>query len=285
MDERAKRERALYERLGVAAFRRFILAIERRKHKKDGRQNENYHPQSLSLSALRSFRGFLSYNILLHSHSLGFCLLALLLLGVYPGRRLWLVLFLCFAALFNLYCLMLQRYTLLKLRTITEKKRRAAQKRAQGAIALVAAALNAKTATRVRDGELLRRLAFCAREGGELRLSAADVPALQSLADTLECALGESAETATAAAQSETPDTEAPSRMLRRVSRLQKRLRRPAGENVLFSCRIAGETPEAEAALRRLIPSADRDERERRLWILTEAYRQTKQTAADAPPT
>ena len=60
------------ELIGIRHFKQFILLIEKIRHRKDAKKNDNYHVRSGSLGDLSSFTGYLWYNTLLHTISLLF---------------------------------------------------------------------------------------------------------------------------------------------------------------------------------------------------------------------
>ena len=59
-------ELQLFKFTGVKRFRKAVFWLERVKHRKSNRKNENYHPFSFDIITLEKFNGFLLYNTLLH---------------------------------------------------------------------------------------------------------------------------------------------------------------------------------------------------------------------------
>ena len=119
---------SVYSFLGVGLFRRFLLFIEKKKHKNTGRRNTNYHLSSYSGTAVEGFYGYLSYNALLHILSLFFCFLIFVLeIFVYTYMSLEYIdliiqiikvinVFIYLIMILNVYCIMLQRYTAVRLK-------------------------------------------------------------------------------------------------------------------------------------------------------------------------
>lgn len=117
-----KMEKKLYTLLGVPAFKKMILKFETFKHRKKGGHNRNYHPASFTQEGLEQYKRYLVYNALWHIASIALIFLQFLI--GFPTGIYGTVLRLCtFAALiFNIYCIMLQRYILIKIRELMSKR-------------------------------------------------------------------------------------------------------------------------------------------------------------------
>ncbi len=121
----------IYKLLGIVPFRRFIMCIESVRHRGDGLKNVNYHPRTLSSRELKRFTGFLLYNSALHALSISTALLYLLITIAYGLRLLWADITVGIATLFNIYCIMLQRYNYLRIKAVAGKRSALTERRVQ----------------------------------------------------------------------------------------------------------------------------------------------------------
>lgn len=113
-----KFELILYRVFGIVIFRKFILRVEKIKHRKDGLQNRNYHLRQMSVDSMEHHTGFLLYNSFIHSFSLfltGICFIVVSISGI---KNIWLNLFMFVISMLNIYCIMLQRFVYLKLKAL-----------------------------------------------------------------------------------------------------------------------------------------------------------------------
>lgn len=111
-----KFELRVYGLLGVQQFRKAILLLEKIKHRKDKRKNENYHPSSFNVFALEQYNGFLLYNAFLHAVSLFFTVVYAAVSTTIEFRNVVLDLGMIALTILNVYCIILQRanYLILK---------------------------------------------------------------------------------------------------------------------------------------------------------------------------
>lgn len=280
-------ELRIYQCLGVKGFRRGILRLERRKHRKDGGQNSNYHPRSTSVAALKSFTGYLLYNAILHGISLLFAVVYLALCCLSCVHHLWADILVAAVTVLNLYCIMLQRYTFLRMRAYLDRccrKRDAAVSKA--AAQLTEVLQHREEPELFAEFELIRRLQKTAREGTDTLLAEADAPVLERIAMCLERSglgaqslprkkqRGRETDTFSSMPALEAEEADRCGVVERRVSRLQKALHREKTENVLFCFSLVTENGRCERAYRRVFPEDSRDGIERRLAMLALAYRQ-----------
>ena len=112
-------ETRLYEVLGIRLFRKLLFGLERLRHRRDGGKNVNYHLRSVHPGSAEAFSGYLLYHTLLHSVAIlllviPFCLLREIRASLFWADGILLLLF-----LLNVWCLMLQRYTFLRLRRLS----------------------------------------------------------------------------------------------------------------------------------------------------------------------
>jgi len=106
----------LYHLLGVEAFRKVVLWIERAKHYKDKGRNVNYHLSGFDVISLEKFNGFFLYNTFLHCVSLIFCVIYLILAVAFGIHNRMMDMFMVLLSIVNVYCIMLQRANYLKMK-------------------------------------------------------------------------------------------------------------------------------------------------------------------------
>lgn len=109
-------ELRVYYLLGVQQFRKAILWLEKIKHHGDDNKNENYHPLNFDLISLEQYTGFLAYNAFLHCVSLIFAAMYLLLSITINFYNVVVDLIIIILIILNIYCIILQRATYLKLK-------------------------------------------------------------------------------------------------------------------------------------------------------------------------
>lgn len=173
------RELRLYRALGVKRLRDLLFTRERRWRGERG--NVNYHLSGPGLEDARTYMGYVLYHCLLHTLSLLLAITAMLLLpGNRAGHRLTMI-FLVLLCLGNLWCLMLQRYTYLRLRRVcsrTRERRRRALSPASPDLVRALSAGERETALR-----LGRWMARELSTGRSVPLGERELPALEILAD------------------------------------------------------------------------------------------------------
>lgn len=109
-------ELQLYHLLGVQQFRKAILWLEKIKHHGMNRRNENYHLSNFDLISLERYTGFLVYNAFLHCISLIFTVLYLILSITINLHNVVVDVIIIVLTIINVYCIILQRATYLKLK-------------------------------------------------------------------------------------------------------------------------------------------------------------------------
>ena len=170
-----KRELRLDEALGVLSFRTLIFAWERHR-RRDGSENINYHIGRGHYSRLSDFGVYLEYNAFFHVASILLLLLYFVESVLLKYTSPVLVVFVVLLMLFNIWCLMLQRYTALRIRRILYGR---SQKRDR----LLAAyrCLTDGEAHCAGDSAFLQRILFSLESGELLRLDSGDCPQMNAL--------------------------------------------------------------------------------------------------------
>lgn len=106
----------VYKCLGIPQFKRIVLSLEKLRHRKDGLRNRNYHPQNLSVIALENYYWYLIYNSFLHVISLFVSGLYFVFIQIWEIHFVVVDFLIWILVVFNVYCIILQRYNILKLR-------------------------------------------------------------------------------------------------------------------------------------------------------------------------
>lgn len=106
----------VYKCLGIPQFKKIVLLLEKLRHRKDGLRNRNYHPQNLSGIALENYYWYLIFNSFLHVISLFVSGLYFVFIQIWEIHFVVIDSFVWVLVVFNVYCIILQRYNILKLR-------------------------------------------------------------------------------------------------------------------------------------------------------------------------
>ena len=109
--------------IGIRRFRDILLWIEKLQHRKKGDINKNYHLDSLSGKSVGEYKRFLRYNASFHVNAIIVLLAGIIYIritdcfsGVSAPIKIVIGSFVLLVFLFNLYCLLLQRYNALRVR-------------------------------------------------------------------------------------------------------------------------------------------------------------------------
>lgn len=104
-----------YEWIGIKQFRKLALFYEFIRHRENGQKNVNYHLRSTSARSAESFLPYLFYNAAVHVFGLMVVALYFEVKLFYSFGSAWLDFVLMLSAVLNLYCIILQRYTYLRI--------------------------------------------------------------------------------------------------------------------------------------------------------------------------
>ena len=279
----AGREARLYELLGIRPFRKLLFRLETFRHRRHGGRNDNYHLRDVSAASMRAYSGYLLYNTLIHCMSLFFALVYLLI-TLLSGRHLpVLSLLMGVLAIFNLYCIMLQRYTGLRLGALYLRRCERMQKQGERIRQMMLAGLKSRSTEELsEEAALLKRMETEASQGKDCRISDEDALRLRRIFsgfkvfsrkkgsnpenvrhNSMVQVIGEYAQSPLVISEEE-----------RRTSRLQKVLRREKQSNVLFGFTVITETETGEEAYRSVFPIDSRDAFETLLSAAIGAYEQ-----------
>lgn len=278
-------EIVVYEMLGVNLFRKGILFLEKIKHHKDNKYNENYHPKKIAVSSFVSFSGYLMYNSMFHISSI-------LLIAIYFAitwslqiGNLWMNIFMCFAIFFNLYCIMLQRYIYLKIRVYLDRASTRRNKRIQFATSKLLSFLKKKDGDEIlEEYGLLQRVVLSMTTGSDCVFGSDCAETLNRLAIAAEHAGAIALPTRKANIDDVsinqmlaklTCQTELVGKIEQRVANLQRFLGRSKNGNVLFGYSIITEDSKCEEAFCRLFPVMSREKVEFTAVVLLTAYQKT----------
>lgn len=118
----ADMELRLYECLGVKQFRALVFRLERFLHRKDKGTNINYHIAAHDPQAVDAFVKYLFYNGAIHVRNIFYMTVIFLLRYVVLGHfSPWVDPLLWLLCLKDVYCVILQRYNLLRIRQRSQR--------------------------------------------------------------------------------------------------------------------------------------------------------------------
>lgn len=275
-------ELRVYELLGIRLFRKAILVFEKIRHLRDGDRNENYHPKNTSLTTIESFSGYLIYNALFHIVSIALVIVYFAITISMQLRYLGIDIVMYIVVVFDLYCLMLQRYIHLKFKLHSIKVREKRDKQLQKAIKMIQPLLDEKDIVELQEEyELLMRFHESQLTGADCVLDSRSSESLKRLSVIAE--------------QSQVVRTKIPTlheigttfgeRLLllephlhsdaeKRVSNLQTLLGVDKSRNVSFGYSIITEDSNCEDSLCALFPDMSREKVEFTVLCLLTAYEQ-----------
>lgn len=185
--EKARRgEMRVYERLGIKRFKRLVLSLEKRRHQKDGGRNVNYHIERFSLRGLYAFCGYLLYHAVVHTVGILVAALCCMLPLFFPHTAVFAVLGgVCILG--NVYCLLLQRYTYLKLAMQIQKREKKQRQKTARWVQAIRQGLDGKDpAMRREEFALLSAVHARVSAGGTYILTADTAAILYRLAALLQ---------------------------------------------------------------------------------------------------
>ena len=129
---RSKTELKIYRILGIESFRHFLFRLEKSRHRKDGRVNSNYHLKKGYAGRIQSFFPFLLYNSFIHILGLFVGILYLVVrIFIIPRNFFWADFIIIVTSILNLYCLLLQRYSFLRIKNAALRERERREDRIQ----------------------------------------------------------------------------------------------------------------------------------------------------------
>lgn len=279
-----KREIKLYSLLGVSAFRKFVLWFEKLRHRYDGDQNKNYHPKSISISSMESFSGYLIYNSLFHIVSILLIIVYFVISTSLRLNYLWIDIIMYIVVVFDLYCIMLQRYIYLRMKSHITKAKVRRSDRIQESLNTAVAILADRAEEDIREEfELLTKIYNCCCKGEECFLEKKCADTLSRLAVVAAVA---NSNVQRRAKKCEAKDslnqmitalsgrTLLKSSVENRVSGIQKLIRVDKTRNVAFGFCIITEDNKCEDAYRQVFPDVTRDKFEFLCSFLLAVYKQ-----------
>lgn len=113
-------EQKLYRLLGVNQYRKFIIQVKKEYDQWRGKPGtDNYFLKDYSKEGIIFLKSQLIKNAKIHLFGVLVCLPAVLLVG-----RPWIQVIALLILLHNLYCVMIQRYNLIRINLLLSKKRK-----------------------------------------------------------------------------------------------------------------------------------------------------------------
>ena len=274
-----KLELRIYRVLGIVPFKRLLLRIEKIKHRNKGTNNDNYHPSKLTPSSLIAFRGYLQYNALLHIVSIFFVALYFVISNCAHISHWWLTCLAWLVLVVDLYCIVLQRYSYLRAKSVLARCRYIETRKSECAVAHLQNQIMHFTLEELQvDLSFLNHLRLCSLSGETCVVSENDTDTLKRLCTITENLKGfgdnmeVNAGTSISTKMPKIFGTNLYSRTSLRVSRLQQVLKINNSENVLFGFVVVTETASVEKLYRAVFSTYSRDKIYRCVGRLISAY-------------
>ncbi len=275
-------ERRLYEILGIRLFRKLALKIEILRHSKDNSRNVNYHFHGSGISSLKSFTGYLLYNAVCHGMSLS-CIAVYFAITYFVGVRYYVLdIFMCFLLIVNLYCIMLQRYTYIRIQKTAKRLVSAREKKIADGIESISLRIKHKESKELwKEFLLIERIHASIQSGTDCVIDECNKDILVSISICVQDILGIDNHAKRGyddGASFETAILRMPkqplviSKVTKRAAKLQRVFHLEKRSNVLFGFCIITETDACENALRTLIKNTSRDSFEFIFEVLFGAY-------------
>lgn len=275
-------ELRVYELLGIRLFRKAILLFEKIRHLRDGDRNENYHPKNTSLTKMESFSGYLIYNSLFHIVSIALVIVYFIITIAMQLHYLGIDILMYIVVVFDLYCLMLQRYIYLKFKLHGIKVREKRDNQLQKIIKKIRPLLDEKDIVELQEEyELLLRIHESQLTGNDCVLDSRSSESLKRLSVIAEqcqvvrtktpamCEIG-----TTFGERLSLLEPHLYSDAEKRVSNLQTLLRVDKSRNVSFGYSFITEDSNCEDSLCALFPDMSREKVEFTILCLLTAYEQ-----------
>lgn len=112
-------EQKIYQLLGVNQYRKFVIKVKKKYDKWRGKTDtDNYFLKDYSDEGISFLKTQLIKNAKIHFSGVIVCLPAVLLID-----RPWIKIIALVILLHNLYCVMIQRYNLIRINALLKKKR------------------------------------------------------------------------------------------------------------------------------------------------------------------
>lgn len=275
-------ELRVYELLGIRLFRKAILLFEKIRHLRDGERNENYHPKNTSLTTIESFSGYLIYNSLFHIVSIALVIVYFAITIATQLHYLGIDILMYIVVVFDLYCLMLQRYIHLKFKLHSIKVREKRDTQLQRIIKKIRPLLDEKDIVELQEEyELLLRFHESQLTGADCILDSRSSESLKRLSVIAEQCQVIKAKTPTLREIGTTLgdrlsllEPHLYSDAEKRVSNLQTHLRVDKSRNVSFGYSFITEDSNCEDSLCALFPDMSREKVEFTILCLLTAYEQ-----------
>lgn len=269
----------IYEIIGIKWFKNFLLLIESIKHK----NNVNYHFANISITSCKKFSGYLIYNTFIHLLSLLIVLVCAFLSIYLKMYYFWIEILFVLLFLFNVYCILLQRYTYLKILLVVNKAKKIRNKQIEKYSKKILPILQNKNKEElIEENDMLLKINSVVKNGTTIVFSDSDLTLLRRLGEIVNTinlfphiTSNKLMNNLTfSQLMKETKyNTKVDSKVEKRVSKLQDLLKINKKNNVLFNFTFITNSHECEEAICSLFPILKRDEIEFTLDLLIESYR------------
>ena len=283
MEKKYKNEMKIYEILGVRLFRKLIMCVEKVRHYKDDSRNINYHIDGGSINSLNRFCGYLYFNA--SCHIISTILIVLYFIAVYILSIRLLAIDICMLVFLfvNIYCIMLQRYTYIKIQILKSRRTLTLQKKAYNDVLLLEYSLeNRDTDKLYKEYSLICKFRESSHSGEDIYLLDEDFDVLQVICKMidkpfLEKTINSNVKKNTRSLSQHLSSNPSKSLVINKAERyasaIQNLLQIPRKNNVQFGYCIITDSERCEAIFRELFSSTSRESFEYAIDILYQAYK------------
>ena len=278
-------EKKLYEFLGIQIFRKLALKLESLIHYKDKLKNINYHLHGRSINSVQSFTGYLLYNAVCHGLSIAFIAIYFITTWICKFRCVVLDISLYGMLLVNLYCLMLQRYTYIKINAVEERRINVKKHIIAEKIELLSQRIESRSFNELQlEYSLIEKIWESINNGTDCVIKKCDASVLRNISKSA-CDIFET----NFRYETRDKERESPKSLIdklpkclvvtrkieKRVASLQNLFHLRKRSNVLFGFSVITETKDCEDAYKELIRDSSRDSIEFVFDVLFGAYHRT----------
>ena len=175
-------EKKIYEFFGIRLFRKLAFEIESFVHRKDNSWNINYHLCGSGINAIQSFTGYLLLNAVCHGISIAFIAVYFAItLFVRVGHiALDISLFILFFV--HLYCIILQRYSYIRIQSFAKRRINSINNRVAAKIELLSQRIERREYKKLQEEySLIKRIKETINNGTECLIEKCDASALHNI--------------------------------------------------------------------------------------------------------
>ena len=109
-------ELKIYKIIGINQFQKLILFFEKVRHFYSHKKIENYHPSDFDIFSIKKYKSVLLYHVFLHTVSLLLTFICYRVTLIYGETNQFILIFIICLTLLNIYCIVLQRTSYLRIK-------------------------------------------------------------------------------------------------------------------------------------------------------------------------